>query len=110
LRCEEFLYLPALHVVVCSSRLFFQATEHYKVLAVQLLLSHSLRRRAIIVSMSDDLVPNSKGKPSMAIPERPGEPGQLYITSQQTHSDQEGGLQPVHGSFIKPNEQGNISR
>jgi hypothetical protein len=40
------MYLPVLHVVVCSGRLFFQATEYYKVLAVRLLHSHSLRRRA----------------------------------------------------------------
>jgi hypothetical protein len=111
LRCEESMYLPVLQVVVCSGRLFFQATEYYKKLAVRLLHSHSLRRRAITVSMSVDKAQGSERKPSMAIPERPGKVGQLYITSKQSHSDQEAdGMPPVHGSLSKSNEQANDSR
>jgi hypothetical protein len=111
LRCEESMYIPALHVVVCSGRLFFRATEHYKILAVHLLHSHSLRRRAITVSMSVGLAQGAERKPSMTIPERPVKPGQLYITSKQNHSDQEAdGMPPVHGSLSKSDEQANDSR
>jgi hypothetical protein len=47
----------------------------------------------------------------MAISERPGNPGQLYITSKQSHSDQEAdGMPPVHGSLSKSNEQANNCR
>jgi hypothetical protein len=53
--------------------------------------------------MSVDLAQGSEGKLSMAIPERPGKPGRLYITSKQTHSDKEdGGMLPGHGSLSKP--------
>jgi hypothetical protein len=65
----------------------------------------------ITVSMSVDLGQGSERKPSMAISERPGNPGQLYITSKQSHSDQEAdGMPPVHGSLSKSNEQANNCR